>query len=87
MHVRAFNSSFALSMCHHCLSDHQIWSCSSVLNEANLGSILSESLSAKQEVVLSDQTEVAAGDSAGAGILAVLSWVRLKLMWHVFENE
>ena len=55
---------------------------SSVLNEANLISVLSECLSAKQKVVLSDEAEVAAGDAAGAGILAVLAWVRLKLVRH-----
>lgn len=62
-------------------------SCSSVLNEANLLSVLSEGLSAQEQVVLSDETKVAAGDSAGTGVLSVLSGVRFKLMWHVFENR
>ena len=61
--------------------------CSSVLNEANLVSVLSECLSAEHDVVLSDEAEVAAGDSAGTGVLAVLAGVRLKLVRHVFENE
>ena len=61
--------------------------CSSVFNEADLFSVLAECLSAKHEVVLSDETKVAAGDSAGTGIFAVLAGVRLKLVRHVFENE
>lgn len=64
---------------------HQTLVCSSELGEANLGSILSESLSAEHEVVLSDKTEVAAGDSASTGILAVLAGVRLQLVRHFLE--
>jgi hypothetical protein len=60
---------------------------SSVLNEANLGSVLSECLSAEHKIVLPDEAEVAAGDSASTGVLAVLAWVGLKLVRHVFENE
>ena len=41
-------------------------SSSSVLNEANLLCLFSEGLSAKHELVLSDETESAAGDSAGS---------------------
>lgn len=61
-------------------------SSSSVLNKADLLSVLSEGLSAEQQVVLSDETKVAAGDSASTGVLSVLSGVRFELMWHVFEN-
>lgn len=61
--------------------------CSSVLNEANLVSVLSEGLSAEHNIVLSDESKVAAGDSASTGIFAVLAGVRLKLVRHVFENE
>ena len=61
--------------------------CSSVLNKADLVSVLSEGLSAEHNIVLSDKAEVAAGDSAGTGIFAVLAGVRLKLVRHVFENE
>lgn len=55
---------------------------SSVLDEADLLSILSECLSAEQEVVLSDETEVTAGDAAGAAVLSVLAGMRLQLVWH-----
>ncbi len=48
---------------------------SSVLDEANLLSILSESLSAHHDVVLSDETEVAASDAAAATILTELAGV------------
>jgi len=41
-----------------------VWS--SVLDEADLFSVLSECLSAQQEVVLSDETEVTACDAASA---------------------
>ena len=41
-------------------------SCSSVLNEANVLCLFSECLSAKHELVLSDETEGASGDSAGS---------------------
>ena len=55
---------------------------SSVLNEADLLSILSESLSAHHDVVLSDETKVAASDAAAATVLAELAGVRLQLVWH-----
>lgn len=58
---------------------------SSVLNEADLLSILSESLSAHHDVVLSDETKVAAGDSAAAAVFTELSRVRFELMWHVLR--
>jgi len=48
---------------------------SSVLDEADLLSILSESLSAHHDVVLSDETEVAASDAAAATILTELAGV------------
>lgn len=41
-------------------------SSSSVLNEANVLCLFSEGLSAKHELVLSDETESASGDSAGS---------------------
>lgn len=41
-------------------------SSSSVLNEANVLCLFSESLSAQHELVLSDETEGASGDSAGS---------------------
>ena len=44
--------------------------------------MLAESLSAEQEVVLSDEAIVAVGDSAAAGFLAVLSGVGSELMGH-----
>ena len=55
---------------------------SSVLNEADLLSILSESLSAHHDVVLSDETKVAASDAAAATVLTELAGVRLQLVWH-----
>lgn len=58
-------------------------SSSSVLNEANLLCLFSESLSAKHELVLSDETEGAAGNSAGSGVLSVLSGVGFKLVRHL----
>jgi hypothetical protein len=48
---------------------------SSVLDEADLLSILSESLSAHHDVVLSDETEVAASDAAAATVLTELAGV------------
>jgi hypothetical protein len=48
---------------------------SSVLDEADLLSILSESLSAHHDVVLSDETEVAASDAAAATIITELAGV------------
>ena len=62
-------------------------SCSSVLNEADVFCLFSESLSAEHELVLSDETEVAAGDSAAAGVFTILAGVRFELVRHVFENE
>ncbi len=59
-------------------------SSSSVLDEADLFGLFSESLSAKHELVLSDETEGAASDSAGSGVFAVLSGVRSKLVRHSF---
>lgn len=58
---------------------------SSVLDEADMLSILSKSLSAHHDVVLSDETKVAAGDSAAAAVLTELSGVRFELMWHVLR--
>ena len=55
---------------------------SSVLNEADLLSILSESLSAHHDVVLSDETKGAASDAAAATVLTELAGVRLQLVWH-----
>lgn len=48
---------------------------SSVLDEADLLSILSESLSAHHDIVLSDETEVAASDAAAATVLTELAGV------------
>ncbi len=59
--------------------------CSSVLDEADLFSVFSEGLSAHHDVVLSDETKVAAGDSAAAAVLTELSGVRFELMWHVLR--
>jgi hypothetical protein len=59
------------------------WCCSSVLNEADVFSLLAESLSAEIQLVLADEAEVTAGDSASAGVLAVVSWVGSKLVWHL----
>ena len=49
--------------------------CSSVLDEADLFSVFSEGLSAHHDVVLSDETEVAASDAAAATILTELAGV------------
>lgn len=49
---------------------------SSVLNEADVLCLFSEGLSAKIELVLSDEAESASGDSASSRVLSVLSWVR-----------
>ncbi len=62
-------------------------SCSSVFYEADLFCLFSESLSAEHELVLSDETKVAAGDSAAAGVFSKLAGVRFELVRHVFENE
>ncbi len=60
-------------------------SSSSVLNETNMASLFSESLSAEHEIVLSDEAEAAAGDAASAGILSEFSGVRSELVWHVLR--
>ena len=56
--------------------------CSAVLVEADGVSLLTEGLTAEQEVVLPDKAIVTVGDSAGAGLLAVLSGVRAELVRH-----
>jgi len=58
---------------------------SSVLDEADVFSVFSEGLSAHHYVVLSDETKVAAGDSAAAAVLTELSGVRFELMGHVLR--
>ena len=61
-----------------------VWS--SVLDEADLFSVFSEWLSAQQEVVLSDETEITAGDAASAWVLSVLAGVRFELVRHYINN-
>ena len=59
---------------------------SSVLNEANLVSLLSEGLAAEHQVVLANEAEVAAGDAAGAGVFSVVAGVGSKLVGHLSRS-
>lgn len=56
---------------------------SSEFTEADGECLLTESLSAKEKIILPDETVVAVGDTAAAAILAVLPGVRSKLMRHL----
>lgn len=59
---------------------------SSVLNEANLVSLLSEGLAAEHQVVLANEAEVAAGDAAGAGVFSVVAGVGSELVGHLSRS-
>ena len=58
---------------------------STVLVEADHVSVISEASSADHELVLSDQTMSIVANSAGSGVLAVLSRVGVKLVGHLFS--
>ncbi len=55
---------------------------SSVFVEADLIRVLPKASSADHELVLLDEAVSVVADSAGAGILAELSGVRMELLWH-----
>lgn len=52
--------------------------------EADHFSVFSEASSADIELVLSDETVSVVANSAGSGVLAVLSGVTVKLVGHLF---
>jgi hypothetical protein len=46
------------------------------LNEADVLCLLSKASSAQQHIVFSDKAYLTLADSAGAGVLAVVAWMR-----------
>ena len=65
---------------HFCVSSP---ACSSHLLEANLVGLLAEASPADHELVLSDKTFLVSAATAGAGVLSVLSGVRVLQVGHI----
>ena len=59
---------------------------SSVLVETNLVGLFSENSSAHHNSIFSDETSGLAGDTACAGVLAVLSGMRVLLVGHLLST-